>query len=297
VLRRRLSTSACCASAGEDREASDPGNVLEGDGLRVTLLALKLLLAPGFIVATSILSRRFGLGVGGVIAGLPAIAGPVLFVLALGHGDEFAADAATGTLLGIVALIAFVLVYASVSSRGAWPWALTLGWASFLIAILALSPVHVGPLAALCLACAACGAALVLLPRAPGTVSSRPEPRWDLPLRAACAVVPIVAVTASARLLGPHVTGLLAAFPIITPVLAAFTHAQRGSREAMRLLRAMTAGFFAYALFCFTVAVTLERLPLAASFALATALALVAQAGAVVLTGRTAQQVPAQAAA
>ena len=83
----------------------------------MTVLALKVLLAPGFVVATSLISRRFGLVVGGVVGGLPAIAGPILLVLALQHGPAFAGKAATGTLLGIVALIVFVLVFAWVGKR------------------------------------------------------------------------------------------------------------------------------------------------------------------------------------
>jgi hypothetical protein len=253
----------------------------------VTLLALKLLLAPSFIVATSVLARRVGVRVAGVVGGLPAIAGPILLVVALDRGRAFAGDAATGTLLGIVALIVFVLAYAGVSSRFAWPWALLVGWASFLLAVLALRPVHVGAVGALVLSCAACGATLVILPRRHSEwLSTRPYPRWDLPLRGACAVIPIVAVTGAARLLGPHLTGLLAAFPVITPVLAAFTHAQQGAREALRLLHGMTVGFFAYALFCFTVGITIRGLGIAASFALATALALAAQGTAIVLSRR-----------
>jgi hypothetical protein len=82
----------------------------------VTVLALKLLLAPGFIVATSLLSRRFGVGVAGVVAGLPAIGGPILLVLALDHGRGFVRSAATGVLLGIVALVVFVLAAPSPGS-------------------------------------------------------------------------------------------------------------------------------------------------------------------------------------
>jgi len=264
----------------------------------VTLLALKLLLAPSFIVGTSVLARRFGVRLAGVVGGLPAIAGPILLVLALDRGRAFAADAATGTLLGIVALVVFVVAYVVVSSRFAWLWALLVGWASFLVAILALRPVHVGALGALGLACGACAATLAVLPRRESApVSSRPYPRWDLPLRGASAVIPIVVVTSSARLLGPQLTGLLAAFPVITPVLAAFTHAQRGRREVARLLRGMTVGFFAYALFCFAVSVTVRGLGIAASFALATALALAAQGTAIALSRRTEHPVTAEAAA
>lgn len=253
----------------------------------MTLLALRVVLAPSFVVAASIVARRFGVRVGGVLGGLPFIAGPILFVLAVDRGPAFAGDAATGTLLGMVALIAFVAAYVAVSRKFAWPSALIVGWAAFLGVIVVLRPVHVGPLTALAFACASSGATLVLLPRPqPVTASPQPHPRWDLPLRGACAVVPVVAVTGTASLLGPHLSGLLASFPVITPVLAAFTHAQHGASEAVRLLHGMTVGFFAYALFCFTVSVSVRRLGIAESFALATVLALITQGAAIALTLR-----------
>ena len=262
----------------------------------MTLLALKLLLAPGFVVVSSLVARRFGVRVGGVVGGLPAIAGPILLVLALEHGTAFAARAATGTLLGIVALVAFVVAYVAVSHRRAWPWAIGLGWTAFFVVVAALRPVHVGAAVALAVARGACGAALAFLPRpdAP-TRATGPRPRFDLPLRAACAAIPVLAVTAGARALGPHLAGLLAAFPIITPVLAAFTQAQQGPTESDRLLRGMTAGFFSYALFCFTVAVSVADLGIVASFALATAAALASQVAALTLTGRSERPIPVEA--
>jgi len=264
----------------------------------MTVLALKVLLAPGFVVATSLVSRRFGLAVGGVVGGLPAIAGPILLVLALQHGTGFAAKAATGTLLGIVALIAFVLVFAWVGKRTGWPWALAAGWGSFVVVIAVFLPVHVGPVVAFVVACAACVVGLLLLPR-PGPAAARPQvyPPHDLALRAVCAVVPVVCVTAAARLLGAHLSGLVAAFPVITPVLAAFTHAERGGSEAARLLYGSTAGFFAYIFFCFTVSVGLEPLGTAACFSLALVVAVVTQTVAVLVARRAELRLPADAVA
>ena len=61
----------------------------------MTLVALKLRLAPSFIVATSVLARHVGVRVAGVVGGLPVVAGPILLVIAIEHGRSFAADAAT----------------------------------------------------------------------------------------------------------------------------------------------------------------------------------------------------------
>jgi hypothetical protein len=261
----------------------------------VTVLALKLLLAPIFVVAVSLVSRRFGVRVGGVFAGLPAIAGPILLVVAINEGTDFAVGAADGALLGVVAVVAFVVVYVVVAPRFSWPWAIAAGWTSFFLTVLVLKPAHIAPFTELVLACTACGLTLTLVRRPPRNPLPPPAPPpWDLPLRAACAVAPVLVVTALAHTLGPHLTGLVATFPVITPVLAAFTQAQQGPQEAVRLLRGMTSGFFSYALFCYVIAVTVRGLGIGASFALATVLALVLQGVVLVVTQRR-EPLPAEA--
>ena len=250
----------------------------------MTTLALRLALAPAFIVAISLVARRFGARAGGVVGGLPVIAGPILFVLALDKGSQFAADAAAGTMLGVVALIAFVLAYVAASRRYRWPVAITVGWAVFFVVLGALEPVDAGPRLAVVLACGACAAGVLLLPKPErGIPTTSAHPRHDLLLRAACAVVPVVVITGIAGSVGSHVAGLLSSFPIITPVIAAFTQAQYGPGEARQLLYGFTIGFFSYSIFCFVVAVTLDPLGLEA-FALGATAALAVQAVAVGVT-------------
>ena len=167
------------------------------------------------------------------------MAGPILLAYALAHGSGFAADAAAGTLLGLVSLIAFVVVYARL------PAAL-------------LGRQHDRRLAGLRdghrvlqRAERPCPAASrshsppwqqgSRRPRAaaPGAAHEQ-RAAWDLPLRAACALLLVLTLTAIAGWLGPQLSGLLAPFPIIATVLATFTHAQRGVDETLRLLRGLT---------------------------------------------------------
>jgi hypothetical protein len=253
----------------------------------VGVLALRVLLAPCFVVCASGVAHRFGARVGGVVAGLPVIAGPILLVLALQHGSTFAGRAAVGALLGMVGLAAFVLAYVAVARWRGWPSAVLAAYAAFALAIVAIRPVSVAALPALLIACGSLVVTLWLLPRPPrGDAVTLAPARWDLPLRAACTAAAVLVVTAIAATLGPHLSGLLTTFPIITAVLSVFTQARRGRDETTRLLRGFTVGFFSYAAFCFVVSITIRPFGVIGCFALATAVALCVQAASLAASRR-----------
>ncbi|MFH9725952.1 hypothetical protein ACH4M4_23765 [Streptomyces sp. NPDC017254] len=103
------------------------------------ILLLKLVLAPALVVASTLAGRRWGPSVTGTLVVLPIVAGPILFIACLEHGREFAADAASASLLGMVSLALFLVVFQAsarrfAGSRVAPPWACALltGWASCL---------------------------------------------------------------------------------------------------------------------------------------------------------------------
>lgn len=270
----------------------------------MAVLALKLILAPAFVVGASLTARRFGPQIGGLVGGLPVVAGPILLVLAIVHDRAFAARSATTSLLGLVSLATFVVVYGAAARRVRWPGALALAWLAFLVMTALASAFHVAATPALAVAFVSFAGARALLPRpaatpspaaAPGpcramghldplldtVLGPRPvvaPPSWDLPVRAACAAAMVLTITAASAGLGPRLSGLLAPSPIITTVLAAFTHAQLGSDATLRLLRGMLTGFFAFALFSWTVALALPHMSIAAAFALAAAVAALTQA-------------------
>ena len=64
------------------------------------------------IAAATLAARRWGFMVGGWLAGLPLVSGPISIFLALEQGPPFASQAAHGTLLGVIAVAAFCIVYA-----------------------------------------------------------------------------------------------------------------------------------------------------------------------------------------
>jgi hypothetical protein len=247
------------------------------------VLALRLLLAPALVVAASLAARRWGPRVGGVVAGLPVVGGPILLVLALAHGERFGARASGAALLGLVSLSAFLLCYAWLSARLPWFVALPAGWATFLGSSAGLDLVRPPLLVSAAVLALALVATSILMPRAARSPGETSHPPWDLPLRAAAAAAMVLALTAAAGELGPHLSGLLAPFPVVATVLAAFAHAQSGHATAVAVARGIVAGLPAFGLFCLIAAALLEELGAAAAFGVATVAALIVQAGVLAL--------------
>ncbi len=253
----------------------------------MTLLAAKILLAPLCVIAVSLAGRRWGMAVAGVLGGLPVVAGPILLVETLLHGRDFGADAAAGTLLGLAALTTFVVVYGRSAAAAGPLQSVLCGWAAFLLGVALLSPIQPPPAVSLVVVAACFAFGLRLLP--PGQSSLPPAPTppwWDLPGRALAALGLVLVLTAVSGALGPHLSGLLAPFPIVTSVLAVFTHTHGGIAQVEVLLRNFLVGFYGFATFCFVLAISLSTLAVAPAFGLATAAALTVQATSFLLRSR-----------
>ncbi|MBO9532571.1 MAG: hypothetical protein J7513_06340 [Solirubrobacteraceae bacterium] len=225
----------------------------------MAVLLCKLALAPTFVVLVSVIARRFGPRIGGVVGGLPVVAGPILLVLALQRDDAFAAEAARLSVLALAGLSAFVVIAARAPAAWHACGAVLVGWAAFL-AIGALVTMLDLPLAAAAIASAAVFAAGLHwgIPAVPHVTSAASRPPHDLLLRAVTAMVMVVAVTSASGALGPAWSGVLAPFPTVTSVLAGFSLAHDPRPTTQRLLRSMLIGFFSFAAFLATIAATLE---------------------------------------
>jgi hypothetical protein len=241
----------------------------------VAVLLLKLTLAPGLVAATTLAGRRWGALVAGVVGGFPAVVGPILIALDVQHGDAFAARAAAGALAGLIALSAFMVAYGRLAQRLPWPATLVASWAAFAAATWALDGVEPPVEIALPLVLGCFALAYVALPRSRAHADASVTPRWDLALRVVATAAFVLALTGVAGALGPRLSGLLAAFPVLASVLCAFVHAQQGPAAVADFLRGLVAGLGGFAAFCFAVA---ELLPVAGPVAAFAAGALIALA-------------------
>lgn len=207
------------------------------------------------------------------------VAGPILLIYALTHGRSFTSQAACDALLGLISLAVFVVVYGRMAGRASWWACLLTGWLGFALATTLFSALSLSAAESLALACAGLFISAVLLPDPEVDLASvDAPPTWDLPLRAGCALLLVLTLTALAGQLGAQLSGLLAPFPVIASVLTVFTHSQRGVNELRRLVRGLIIGLGAFALFCFTISVSVRGLGIAGGFLLASAVAITWQA-------------------
>jgi hypothetical protein len=144
-------TPSCRASA----PSAGAGSTRESRAL--TVLALKVTLAPLLVTLATLAGRRWGAIVAGAVTALPIVAGPILAIIAIEHGREFGDAAARSALLGVVALAASCVAFARTADHG-WPATIAAGWLVYGVVAAALSGVHVPPAAGLALALGPAGA-------------------------------------------------------------------------------------------------------------------------------------------
>ena len=275
------------------------------------MLWLKLLLVPSLVAIVTLAVRRWGPAVGGWLAGLPIVAGPVLVFYALEQGNTFAAAAAHATLAGLIATVAFAIAYARLSTRLPWYVCMALGWCVFAAVVVSLYTLQPGLVVSLVLLIATTVFGCRMLSRVrfaePGlrtmaaeaglrtmaaeaglrTTAAEPGPRaeayvgrvrpkadppvGDLIIRLIATATLVLVLTGLAGRLGPAWSGLLNAFPVLTTIVAVFSHIQRGTAAAVAFLHGYLQAIVGFGLFCVVMAIGLESLGL--GWAMAAALA------------------------
>jgi hypothetical protein len=115
------------------------------------------------------------------------------------------------------------------------------------------------------------------MPRGAPGAAPVAAPRWDLPARMVLATTVVLVLTALAPRLGARWSGLLATYPLFAAILTAFGHRLQGAGAAIGVLRGLLFGLFSFAGFCLVLALGLVPLGIAGAFAVAIAVALLAQ--------------------
>ena len=231
---------------------------------------IKLILSPLLITVTTLTARRWGPVAGGLLVGLPLTSGPVSAFLAVEQGRDFAASAAQSTLMGLVAVVAFCVAYARISTRCSWPAAATVSLVCYFAGVALFSVITLPFLLSIVLVVLLIYAGTRAIKPATGPVPLLSSPPWDLPFRILVATAIIIAITTLSDSIGPRLSGLLSTFPAFITVMAAFTQALHGPDAARQFVRGVVTGSYSFAVFYLVIWLTIGSLNLFLVYLLAT---------------------------
>jgi hypothetical protein len=214
---------------------------------------LELIIGPLLVGVSTLVGRRWGARVGGAVSAFPAVVGPVLLITATERGPAFAARAASGTLLGLVALSGFVVTYARTAVRSPPAISLLTGWVCAAVTAGVVGWVGHGAGLPAGLA-AACGSLLVAHRAMPRSEVHVVTGAGGVRARMAATALLVAGLASVAVLVGPLVGGILTALPVLASVLAVFAHRSDGVDAVVALLRGMLLGMIGFVGFCVVVA-------------------------------------------
>jgi hypothetical protein len=230
------------------------------------MLALKLSLVPLSIFLVSMSGRWWGPKLAGWLAGLPAVTGPLLWLIAMDQGPALAAQAALLAIAGVMAGDAFNFSYAWCSSRSRWQFSMIAGVIAWIAVISLIALIPLSPLVALVLAGISVSLALRFLPHSRAPQKAAPLTRTDLVIRMLAGVGLTLAVTGLSHVGGPRFSAAAAAFPLLSVVLSVASHRTFGSPFVISMLRGMTLGRFSYVAFCLSLYYCLQHVHIGIAF-------------------------------
>ena len=201
------------------------------------LLIMKLTRAPLLVAAATLITRKWGAKVGGLLMGMPLTTGPIFLFLAIDQGSRFAARTSVGILLGIIGLAAFAVAYAVSSNRVGWAGCLAFAVAAFIAFSVAASWLGSNVVVAALTAWVALLLATSLIHKAKLGAAPPPPPWWDLLVRMIAVAALTLAATVLAARLGPVLSGIVATYPVAITVVVTFTHVQLGRDGVLAMLR------------------------------------------------------------
>lgn len=225
---------------------------------------------PIVIGGVTLASKKWGNLVGGMIASLPWIAGPVILFFTIEQGVDFTISSIKGVMIGIIGVLAFCFVYIYSAIKFSWYVSLILAYLGFLITTLLLNAVesfmnlNVWYITSIILSLIG----IMIFPKLEKHSGLNQTLKYDIYLRMIIITVFVTLITYLAKILGPTWSGILTPFPIITAILAAFTHYTQGAYGTSIILRGMLTGFIGFATFLFLQALLLPIYTIPVSFAI-----------------------------
>jgi hypothetical protein len=222
------------------------------------LLILKLTIVPLFIGLITIAGRKWGASIAGLLAAFPAASGPIFIFIAYEQGSVFATTTAISGVSGTTCLLIFGLTYSWACIRFKWLKALLLSICTWLALAFLFVFTKPGLIAGTAITIGMLMVMPYLLPPTKAIASPRAR-LHDLPWRMLAGVMLTLIVTTLAASLGGLWSGILTVFPIISSVVAVFTHITMGANQVAAFYRGMIAGLYSFVAFFIGMAILLNK--------------------------------------
>lgn len=220
---------------------------------------------PSVIALITYISKKWGDSLGGVVAGLPWVAGPIIYFIAIERGHQFAIDSIPGLMAGVISWFSFLVVYILLGIRYNPIISLSIGYIiyfaiGFFINLLIPSfSIHFWYVTALLFT-------LIVLYFFPGANHAiQQEERklsFEIPLRMIAATFFVLAITFFSEMLGPDWSGILTPFPVLTTILAIFTHYTRGIKTTQQVFKGLMTGSVGFLTFFYLLTWLLPQMSL-----------------------------------
>jgi len=229
----------------------------------ILVLAIKMVVAAGFVVAASFVAERTGALVGALVLTLPIGSGPAYILLALDHGAAFIADSTVASLAVHAASGIFGMAYVVAAQRRSFAVTMAVAVGTWIACALAIRAITWSVPSAIVLNVAAYGVCVALAQR---YLHVR-----IVPLRAALVAVLVGAVVMLGDNAGPVLAGIFAVFPIVMLSIMLILHPRIGGVATAAIIANAMWGLVGFALAILTL--HLAAVPFGAPLALASALA------------------------
>lgn len=210
----------------------------------------KLLVTPLFVAFVAYVQKRWNHTVGGAVSGLPFFSAPISVFLAIEQGLPFARSAGASTLAALLGVSAYVMIYMTLAKSRPWYMCWLGGVAGCLAVFYMESLLDTPPAVKVALGILAMIINTLFIARMPLKKSAAAKgTKWDLPIRAVAALIPLLLITGLAHLIGPKYSGMFSSFPVFWTVLFISTQIQWGYDALVNFLRGAVLGNYGMPIF------------------------------------------------
>lgn len=203
----------------------------------ILVLFLRMAIAAAFVVTASVVAERAGPVIGALIATLPVSAGPSYVFLALDHDAAFIAQGALSSLPVNSATIFMCLTYVVLAQRRSLVVSCGSAVAVWVVLASIIRLFDWTLIAGLAANLIAFGICIPLLAGYRHVKMPLVTRRWyDVPMRAALVATLVAIVVSTSGWVGPHVSGVIALYPIVFTSIMVILHPRIGGPPTAAVL-------------------------------------------------------------